>query len=65
MNLTDEEIQGFIDAWERDFGERLPKDRARTEIERLLFFFAMLGRALHPRPRLGPLLDDECDTIAR
>ena len=43
MVLTDEDIQDFIESWKQDFGEVLTADRARSEIQRLLDFFTILG----------------------
>lgn len=45
MSLNQEGIQRFIDAWEKDFGERLSPDEARSELARLLDFFYVLAEA--------------------
>ena len=51
MQLSDQQIQGFIDAWKGDFGEVLTPDEARVEAMRLLDFFAALAEMLrHPKP---------------
>lgn len=54
--LSDDELDHFIRAWELDFGETLSRDRARLEIERLLYFFVSVGREMHPSP--GPIATD-------
>jgi hypothetical protein len=40
MQLSDKQIQAFIECWKKDFGEVLPPEQARVEALRLLEFFA-------------------------
>lgn len=40
MNLTYEQINDFIAAWKRDFGETLSPEISELEVNRLLEFFA-------------------------
>ena len=49
MQLTDDDIKDFIDAWRSDFGETLSADAARSEALRLLDFFAWLVEELASR----------------
>lgn len=46
MELTDEEVQIFIEGWRKDFGETLTPDEARAEATRLLTFFSTLEELL-------------------
>lgn len=45
VDLTDEEIQRFMKAWEEDFGERLSPEEARSELSRLLNFLYAIADA--------------------
>ena len=55
MQLSDEQIQSFIECWKKDFGEVLTPDQARVEAVRLLDFFAALDEMLrHPRQSPAP-----------
>jgi hypothetical protein len=48
VNLSDQSIQDFIEAWKQDFGEVLSPETARSEATRLLEFFAwMIGELNH------------------
>lgn len=42
MNLTDKQVQHFIEAWRQDFGEELSLENAEKEIVQLV----VLGRKL-------------------
>ncbi len=54
MELTDEEVQLFIDGWRKDFGETLSPETARAEAMRLLFFFfSTLEELLGSVPEAG------------
>lgn len=46
MNLSDQQIHGFIEAWRRDFGETLSFEVAKTEATRLLTFFMQMEEGL-------------------
>jgi hypothetical protein len=46
VELTHEGIQGFIEMWEQEFGERLSPEDARYEATRLLEFFIQLTRLM-------------------
>ena len=61
MELTDEEIELFIEGWRKDFGETLSPERARSEAVRLLNFFSTLEELLISDPR-ADLPGDE-DTL--
>ena len=55
MQLSDEQIESFIECWKKDFGEVLTPDQARVEAVRLLDFFAALAEMLrHPRQSPAP-----------
>ncbi len=45
MELAEHEIERFIRAWKKDFGETLSKDAARSELSRLLTFLRILASA--------------------
>lgn len=45
VDLTDKEIQRFIEAWEKDFGEGLSKEEPQLELSRLLNFLYTLAEA--------------------
>ena len=51
MNLTDKQIQDFIDAWHADFGETLSPEQAGAEAHRLLDFFVQMGNGLADQNR--------------
>ena len=63
MQLSDEQIRDFIEAWHADFGETLSVEAARSEALRLLDFFAWMveelgfqeRRAAAPVPITPPL----------
>ena len=42
MELSDEQVREFIEAWEADFGETLSFDAARSEALAFLDFFAWM-----------------------
>lgn len=42
MELSEEDIEEFREAWYKDFGELLPAGQAEMEAKRLLDFFATL-----------------------
>jgi archaellum biogenesis protein FlaJ (TadC family) len=46
VNLTNQQIQDFIDAWKGDFNETLSFEEARAEATRLLDFFAQFAEGL-------------------
>jgi hypothetical protein len=46
MDLTDKDINTFIDAWKKDFGEQLAPEQARADMHRLLDFFVTLNEVL-------------------
>ena len=46
MQLSDEHIKDFIEAWQADFGEMLSVEAARSEALRLLDFFAWMVEEL-------------------
>ena len=55
MQLSDEQIESFIECWKKDFGEVLTPDQARVEAVRLLDFFVALDEMLrHPRQSPSP-----------
>jgi len=43
MELTDDDIREFADAWREAFHETLTPGEARTEATRLLTFYALLA----------------------
>ena len=55
MQLSNEQIQAFIECWRKDFGEVLTPEQARVEALRLLEFFAVLAEML--RRDLPPPVD--------
>lgn len=55
VELSHEDIQAFIEAWKRDFGEVLTPECAESEIRRLLHFFGTLEAVLEGRTRPGEL----------
>ena len=59
MTLSEEQVQSFIECWEKDFGEVLTPEEARAEAMRLLDFFAALAEMLrHPRQSPPPSQSD-------
>ena len=46
MELSDEQIQSFIECWKKDFNEVLTPAQARVEARRLLEFFGELAKML-------------------
>ena len=50
MQLSDKQMQSFIECWKKDFGEILTPEQARVEATRLLEFFAALADMLRSRP---------------
>ena len=46
MQLSDEQVKDFIDAWKADFGETLTVEDARAEALRLLDFFGQFSEGL-------------------
>lgn len=46
MQLSDEQINTFIEAWKMDFGEILTFEDARAEASRLLEFFGQFSEGL-------------------
>jgi hypothetical protein len=55
VNLTDEQIQGFIQAWKNDFDETLTPEVARMEANRLLDFFVWMCEELGTEEALKKL----------
>lgn len=53
MQLSNEQIQSFIECWKKDFGEVLAPEEASVEATRLLDFFAALAEMLR-RPQQKP-----------
>ena len=43
MQLSEEDIQSFIEMWEEEFGETLAPEVARSEARRLIDFFLTLA----------------------
>ena len=46
MQLSDQHIKEFIEAWKADFGETLTASEARAEATKLLDFFAQFAEGL-------------------
>lgn len=46
MNLSDQQIQNFIEAWRKDFGEALSAESAEKEATRQLDFFMQMEEGL-------------------
>lgn len=57
MQLSDERIRDFIEAWKSDFGETLTDANARSEAMRLLDFFATLAEAASCPP--APVIESD------
>jgi hypothetical protein len=51
MNLSNKQIEGFVEAWKADFGETLTKEMAHSEANRLLEFFLTMHEDLMRRKR--------------
>lgn len=64
MELGDHEIDRFIRAWKKDFGETLSEDDARAELSRLLTFLYALYDSTNGPDRPGGNNLPECDTMA-
>ena len=63
MTLSDQQVQNFIECWQKDFAEVLTPDEARAEAMRLLDFFAALAEMLrHPRQSPSPSHSDSSNT---
>lgn len=58
MDLTDEDVAAFIEAWYADFRERLTPEDARAEETRLLEFVVELAGASGPQEPDAPLSAD-------
>jgi len=54
VNFTDEDIQEFIDMWEREFGERLTMDQARAEANGLIELCLAMSMPLPNEPGYRP-----------
>lgn len=61
MELTQEDIDSFIEMWRRAFGQTLTPERARSEANRLLDFFLTLAEA---RVESTGADNASCDTIS-
>ncbi len=46
MQLSDQQVQSFIECWQKDFGEVLTPEEARAEAMRLLDFFVIFAEGL-------------------
>jgi hypothetical protein len=46
VNLTNKQIQDFVNAWKADFGETLSLEQAEAEAHRLLDFFNQMEEGL-------------------
>ena len=53
MQLSDQQVQSFIECWQKDFGEVLTPEEARAEAMRLLDFFVIFAEGLTPIQRRG------------
>ena len=67
IELTEDDINSFIDMWQRAFGETLSRDVAIAEAKRLIDFFLTL--ADDRRQVSEPFIPDfdpirRCDTLA-
>ena len=60
MKITREEIDDFIRVWEHAFNERLSREEAEIQANRLLEFFSVILRPL-PGPTAPP--DSRSDQI--
>jgi flagellin-specific chaperone FliS len=54
VNLSDEHVQEFIEAWKGDFDETLSSEVARSEAARLLDFFVWMTEELNVQEALKP-----------
>ena len=52
MNLSNQQIQDFIEAWRKDFDETLSFEAAKDEATRLVDFFAQMEDALRTQRAL-------------
>ena len=52
MKLRKEQVQAFIEAWQKDSGETLSFEEADVEAKRLLDFFAAMAEMLR-RPEFN------------
>ena len=52
MNLSDQQIQDFIEAWKGDFDETLLPEVARSEAARLLDFFVWMTEEFNAQKAL-------------
>lgn len=59
MDLSDQDIEEFREAWRRAFGELLSESQARYHASRLMEFLLMLAR---PLPGTTPK-DNRQDTV--
>lgn len=53
MQLSDQQIQSFIECWKTDFGEVLTAEEARAEAMRLLDFFVIFAEGLTRIQQVG------------
>lgn len=56
MEITDERLDDFIDAWELAFAERLSREEARRTATRLVNFYRLIVR---PVPAVASLGEDD------
>ncbi len=52
MNLSDQQITDFIEAWQKDFGETLSFETAKAEATRLADFFVQMENAMRTQRAL-------------
>lgn len=64
MELDDDEIESFKQAWRDDFGETISFETARSELNRLLMFFQILYDAFYGPDRPDSRDGASCDTMA-
>lgn len=60
---TNEELRAFQAAWQKDVGETLSLETARTELCRLLTFLQIFWDAFYGPDRPLSTPNKECDTI--
>jgi hypothetical protein len=46
MNITNDRVRAFQEAYKEDFGEEIPMDEAREVAERVLNLYLLLSRPL-------------------
>lgn len=46
MTLSEEQVQSFIECWEKDFGEVLAPEEARSEATRVVEFLEQFAEGL-------------------